>query len=120
MDGYWRHCLRNEEERKWVGGVVAYVRKGGEWDEGDYREALERRKRTGKLDEVEEGVDEAAERIGGVRFKEGREIFGEGSAGVDEPGARIEGKDAKVDATPVEGVDGAKADEEGSSTKEPL
>lgn len=97
MDGYWRYCLRNEEERDWLGGVTEYVRKGGDWEEADYREALEWRKTTGRFDKVAEtSVDDATDRFEGVRFGEESEISGEGKRGAEE--AKLQAEDAKPDA----------------------
>lgn len=54
MDGYWRWCIRNEEERDWVGATIEAVRTGERgWSEEDYREALRRREKTGSFSEQE-------------------------------------------------------------------
>lgn len=51
MDGYWRHCLRNEAEREWIGQTIAAVRAGDEFREGLYIAALQRRAATGSFEE---------------------------------------------------------------------
>lgn len=64
MDNYWRWCIRNDEEREYVGEMVWEVREEeGKWTEEMYVEALERRKRTGsfRVAEVEEKEEEGAE-----------------------------------------------------------
>ncbi|KAH9936620.1 opioid growth factor receptor conserved region-domain-containing protein [Fomitopsis serialis] len=47
MDRWWANCVRNEEERKWIGEMIRNVR-----EENMYVEALNRRKETGKLAEL--------------------------------------------------------------------
>ncbi|BGP33077.1 hypothetical protein JCM10296v2_004866 [Rhodotorula toruloides] len=49
MDSYWRWCVRDDEDREFVGRVVERVRKGGVWSEGEYREWV--RKRTERKEE---------------------------------------------------------------------
>lgn len=54
MDRWWANCVRNEDERKWIGDMIRDVREGedGVWTREKYVEALKRRKETGKLEEV--------------------------------------------------------------------
>jgi len=53
MDRWWSNCLRNEEERRWIGETIRQVREGElVFSRQMYEEALERRKRTGHLDLV--------------------------------------------------------------------
>jgi hypothetical protein len=59
MDGYWRWAIRNDEERDWVAKKIDSVRQGATWTEDDYREAIERRKRTGSFEEAEGTSPEA-------------------------------------------------------------
>ncbi|KAI5476950.1 hypothetical protein MNV49_007051 [Pseudohyphozyma bogoriensis] len=54
MDGYWRYCIRNDDEREWVVDRINKVRRGAEWTEDMYKEALERREKTGSFAEVAE------------------------------------------------------------------
>ncbi|KZT09395.1 uncharacterized protein LAESUDRAFT_723156 [Laetiporus sulphureus 93-53] len=52
MDRWWANCVRNEEEREWIGGAIRKVRaaiSGGPFTREMYKEALERRKKTGSL-----------------------------------------------------------------------
>ncbi|KAL8281085.1 hypothetical protein RQP46_006443 [Phenoliferia psychrophenolica] len=58
MDGYWRWCIRDDDERAWVVGKVNEVRKGGSWTEEEYIAALDRRERTGSFDGEEEEEEE--------------------------------------------------------------
>ncbi|KAL4249079.1 opioid growth factor receptor family protein [Abortiporus biennis] len=53
MDRWWANCLRNEQEREWIGGMITKVRTS-ERDEfvftrAMYEAALERRRETGSL-----------------------------------------------------------------------
>nr|GAT60172.1 predicted protein [Mycena chlorophos] len=52
MDRWWANCIRNEEEREWIAGMIAKVR-GGEPDfvftRDMYKEALLRRQSTGSF-----------------------------------------------------------------------
>lgn len=43
MDSYWRWCVRDDEDREFVGRVVERVRSGGSWSEEEYREWIWRR-----------------------------------------------------------------------------
>ena len=54
MDRWWANCVRNEDERNWIGEVIRDVRQSedGAWTREKYVEALKRRKETGKLEEV--------------------------------------------------------------------
>ncbi|OBZ68903.1 Opioid growth factor receptor-like protein 1 [Grifola frondosa] len=51
MDRWWANCLRNEQEREWIGGIIRKVRTNSEYvfTRKMYEEALERRKKTGSL-----------------------------------------------------------------------
>ncbi|KAH9841805.1 opioid growth factor receptor conserved region-domain-containing protein [Rhodofomes roseus] len=59
MDRWWANCVRNEEERKWIGEMIRNVRERerGEFTRELYTEALRRRKETGKLAEEASAVD---------------------------------------------------------------
>jgi hypothetical protein len=54
MDRWWANCLRNDEDRMWIRGMIQRVR--GEYDfeftREMYEHALERKCRTGRLLEV--------------------------------------------------------------------
>lgn len=68
MDNYWRWCIRDDEEREFVGETIAAVRSAErKWSEEDYRAALERRKVHGSLRETQgqTGQIEAAEKGSG-------------------------------------------------------
>lgn len=61
MDRWWANCVRNDEERKWIGDTIKKVRmdNGYVFTRGMYKAALDRRKRTGSLwdsDEVAQMV----------------------------------------------------------------
>ncbi|PCH40588.1 hypothetical protein WOLCODRAFT_24194 [Wolfiporia cocos MD-104 SS10] len=52
MDRWWANCVRNEEEREWIAGVIMKARAGGEdgqFTVDMYKDALDRRKNTGSL-----------------------------------------------------------------------
>ncbi|KAF7314349.1 OGFr-N domain-containing protein [Mycena kentingensis (nom. inval.)] len=51
MDRWWANCIRNDEEREWIGGIIKEVRKDGEFmfTREMYLDALERRKATGSF-----------------------------------------------------------------------
>jgi len=54
MDRWWANCLRNDEEREWVGGIIKKVRTGSNeyvFTREMYERALARRTRTGSLRE---------------------------------------------------------------------
>jgi hypothetical protein len=52
MDRWWANCLRNTEERSWVGGTIAAVRNGeATFTREMYERALQRRKATGSFTE---------------------------------------------------------------------
>jgi len=57
MDRWWANCIRNEEERRWIGGLIHKVRtdEGFHFTREMYEQALRRRKETGKL-----GIDETS------------------------------------------------------------
>ncbi|KDQ62508.1 hypothetical protein JAAARDRAFT_170933 [Jaapia argillacea MUCL 33604] len=63
MDRWWANCVRNEEEREWIGGVIRQVRQNGGFvfTREMYEEALERRRRTGSLRGEAARVDLAAQ-----------------------------------------------------------
>lgn len=48
MDRWWANCIRNDEERQWVGDLINRVRDGDlVFTRQMYEDALERRKQTG-------------------------------------------------------------------------
>ncbi|KAJ7695943.1 opioid growth factor receptor conserved region-domain-containing protein [Mycena rosella] len=51
MDRWWANCIRNEEEREWVGGIITKVRQeeGYVFTREMYTAALEQRLRTGSF-----------------------------------------------------------------------
>ncbi|EJF57082.1 hypothetical protein DICSQDRAFT_129667 [Dichomitus squalens LYAD-421 SS1] len=52
MDRWWANCLRNPEERAWIKDTIQKVRSGSTdyvFTDEAYRDALKRRKETGKL-----------------------------------------------------------------------
>lgn len=50
MDRWWANCLRNEEERSWIGDLIRRVREEAFlFTREDYEQALERRAQTGQL-----------------------------------------------------------------------
>jgi len=56
MDRWWANCLRNEEERSWIGGLIRRVREEDFlFTREDYEQGLERRAQTGQL-----GIQEGA------------------------------------------------------------
>jgi len=74
MDRWWANCLRNEEEREWIGDLIYSVRSDEEdfvFTQEAYEQALERRARTGRLfiqgevaqKEVEEVAQEEVEEV---------------------------------------------------------
>jgi hypothetical protein len=58
MDRWWANCLRNEEEREWLGEVIRKVRMndGYVFTREMYEAALERRARSGSLKDSDENV----------------------------------------------------------------
>ena len=53
MDRWWANCIRNEEERAWIGATIKKVRDSGEaFARKDYEKALQRRFETGKFEEA--------------------------------------------------------------------
>ncbi|KAH8104730.1 opioid growth factor receptor conserved domain-containing protein [Cristinia sonorae] len=54
MDQFWANCLRNKEERKWIGQLIEKVREGGEFvfTREMYEQALARREETGSFAEA--------------------------------------------------------------------
>jgi hypothetical protein len=58
MDRWWANCLRNEEERSWIGDLIRWVREDEDFlfTREDYEQALERRAQTGQLGIQEETV----------------------------------------------------------------
>jgi hypothetical protein len=55
MDRWWRHCVRDEEERIWIGRVIERVRRADGWvfTREMYEGALRRRKETGSFGPME-------------------------------------------------------------------
>jgi len=50
MDRWWANCIRNGEEREWIGGIIAKVRAGKYlFTREMYEEVIERRVETGSL-----------------------------------------------------------------------
>jgi len=52
MDKWWANCIRDEEERLWIGDLVRKVRSaddGYAFTRQEYKKALEHRAKTGKL-----------------------------------------------------------------------
>ncbi|KAJ7211991.1 opioid growth factor receptor conserved region-domain-containing protein [Mycena pura] len=51
MDRWWANCIRNEEEREWVGGIITKVRldEGYVFTREMYAAALEQRRSTGSF-----------------------------------------------------------------------
>ena len=52
MDRWWANCVRNHEERAWINDTIQKARSGSAkfiFTNETYREALKRRKETGKL-----------------------------------------------------------------------
>jgi len=53
MDRWWANCMRNGEERKWVGNLIQKVRntkEGYVFSRQDYEKVILHRAETGKLD----------------------------------------------------------------------
>jgi hypothetical protein len=70
MDNYWRWCIRNEDEREFVGEMSLEVREEkGEWTEEMYVEALERRRKTGSF-RVAEAEQEGEEALEAEKYEE--------------------------------------------------
>lgn len=52
MDRWWANCIRNEEERAWVGSIIRKVREGNDgyvFTRELYQQALQRRQDTGSF-----------------------------------------------------------------------
>jgi hypothetical protein len=50
MDRWWANCIRNEDERAFIGELIAEVRSGEkEFTKEMYHDLLERRRKTGSL-----------------------------------------------------------------------
>ena len=52
MDRWWANCVRNYEERAWINDTIQKARSGSAkyvFTDEKYREALKRRKETGKF-----------------------------------------------------------------------
>ncbi|GAA5909305.1 uncharacterized protein JCM6883_005838 [Sporobolomyces salmoneus] len=66
MDGYWRHCVRDDRDREFIAQKVEEVRSGeGEWDENEYREWIKRRAAERvKENDGEDSVEKDNEREG--------------------------------------------------------
>ncbi|TFK74812.1 hypothetical protein BDN72DRAFT_759034 [Pluteus cervinus] len=53
MGRWWANCIRNQDEREWVGATITQVRDGSSvFTRKLYEEALERRTQTGSLGQV--------------------------------------------------------------------
>ena len=58
MDTWWANCIRNEEERTWIGGLIEKVRVGDlVYTREMYEKALQRRKDTGSFVEIENSTE---------------------------------------------------------------
>ena len=63
MDRWWANCIRNEEERLWIGDLIQKVRSaedGYVFTRQDYEKALQNRIKTGRL-ALQEGAQGAQE-----------------------------------------------------------
>ena len=51
MDDFWANCIRNEEEREWVGNLIYKERTDEEFNftREMYKDAMKRRKETGSF-----------------------------------------------------------------------
>lgn len=67
MDKWWANCIRNVEEREWIGRMVRRVRtEEFSFTREMYESALERRRETGSFEEREENsLDEYSEEENG-------------------------------------------------------
>lgn len=61
MDGYWRHCVRDDSDRQFVAEMTEKVRKGGEWTGDDYQAWINRRasERSAEVSGTEDEVESA-------------------------------------------------------------
>ena len=64
MDRWWANCVRNEEERQWIGNLVKKVRMsqdGYVFTRQDYEQLIAKRAETGQLEipRGEQTVDDA-------------------------------------------------------------
>lgn len=96
MDGYWRWCIRDDDEREFVAETIEAVRKGErEWSEEDYRAALARRQKHGSLRERQDAGGEVNAESAEVR-KDGEKVEEEGREdGVMSEKAESEEEDKK-------------------------
>lgn len=61
MDRWWANCIRNVEEREWIGELIKKVRAGDlEFTRSLYEEVLQSRKETGRLALGERAVAEVS------------------------------------------------------------
>ena len=53
MDRWWANCVRNQDERKWINETIKKARTEPDFlfSEDAYRDALQRRQKTGSLSE---------------------------------------------------------------------
>ena len=53
MDRWWANCVRNQDERKWINETIKKARNEPDFvfSEDAYRDALQRRQKTGSLSE---------------------------------------------------------------------
>lgn len=57
MDRWWANCLRNSEERSWIGDTLKKTRAGEiVFTRGKYEKALQNRAHSGSFGSVEEGA----------------------------------------------------------------
>jgi len=62
MDRWWANCIRNEEERQWIGTLIRRVRQSSSKSEErgyvftreEYEKTIQNRAETGKLGILEE------------------------------------------------------------------
>lgn len=68
MDQWWANCIRNEEEREWIAGMIKKVRTardGYVFTREMYLGALERRSRTGSFRSEDAKIDLTSKVDGG-------------------------------------------------------
>jgi hypothetical protein len=61
MDRWWANCIRNEEERQWIGSLIKKVRNaedGYVFSRQDYEKVISYRADTGKLEFPSDGAGE--------------------------------------------------------------
>jgi hypothetical protein len=62
MDRWWANCMRNEEERQWIGNLIQKVRNTEEgyvvFSRQDYEKVILHRAETGKLELTPDAIKE--------------------------------------------------------------